>query len=177
MSGRRPRRRIKLNAHALWDRLSLLNMSQNDLADLAGLTSGYVSLLAGGRRCPSPDARRRLIEALGVTFLPEDFPARLDRFKEASGLTWDGLAGCLGVDPRQLQRWRAGTKPSGDGLFALLLLAARIPGGVPAMDTAALPEGLSGEAGRAQGSAGAFVEGTGGARRSDAFAGDGLAPG
>ena len=66
----------------------------------------------------------------GVTFLPEDFPQRLERFKEASGLTWDGLAACLGIDPRQLQRWRKGTKPSGDGLFALITLAARIPGGV-----------------------------------------------
>jgi len=66
----------------------------------------------------------------GVTFLPKDFPRRLERFKEASGLTWDGLAACLGVDPRQLQRWRKGTKPSGDGLFALIMLAARVPGGV-----------------------------------------------
>ena len=66
----------------------------------------------------------------GVTFLPEDFPQRLERFKEASGLTWDGLAACLGIDPRQLQRWRKGTKPSGDGLFALITLAARVPGGV-----------------------------------------------
>lgn len=65
----------------------------------------------------------------GITFLPEDFAARLQRFKEASGLTWDGMASCLGVDPRQLQRWRKGTRPSGDGLFALVLLAARIPGG------------------------------------------------
>ena len=47
-----------------------------------------------------------------------------------SGLSWDSLAACLGVDPRQLQRWRKGTKPSGDGLCALILLAARIPGGV-----------------------------------------------
>ena len=66
----------------------------------------------------------------GNTFLPEDFPARLERFKGVSGLTWDGLAGCLGVDPRQLQRWRNGTRPSGDGLCALVLLAARIPGGL-----------------------------------------------
>ena len=66
----------------------------------------------------------------GITFLPDDFPVRLDRVKLASGLTWEGLAGCLSVDPRQLQRWRRGTKPSGDGLFALILLAARIPGGV-----------------------------------------------
>ncbi len=67
---------------------------------------------------------------LGVTFLPPDFGSRLERFKEATGLTWGGLARCLGVDPRQLQRWRDGTKPSGDGLFALMLLGARIPGGV-----------------------------------------------
>ena len=59
----------------------------------------------------------------------EDFGKRLDAFKEAIGLSWDVLAACLGVDPRQLQRWRNGTKPSGDGLSALILLAARIPGG------------------------------------------------
>ena len=67
---------------------------------------------------------------LGATFLPPDFGARLERFKETTGLTWGGLARCLGVDPRQLQRWRDGTKPSGDGLFVLMLLGARIPGGV-----------------------------------------------
>ena len=66
----------------------------------------------------------------GNTFLPDDFSRRLEWFKEASGLTWDGLAGCLGVDPRQLQRWRDGTKPSGDGLCALIKLASRIPGGL-----------------------------------------------
>ena len=30
-----------------------------------------------------------------ATFLPEDFPRRLEWFKEVSGLTWDGLAGAL----------------------------------------------------------------------------------
>ena len=34
------------------------------------------------------------------------------------------------MDPRQLQRWREGTKPSGDGVNALVKLAARIPGGM-----------------------------------------------
>ncbi len=62
--------------------------------------------------------------------LPEDFAGRIEAFKEATGLSWNALAACLGVDPRQLQRWRRGTKPSGDGLCALILLAARIPGGV-----------------------------------------------
>ena len=73
---------------------------------------------------PPPDV------LFGVTFLPEDFPERLEHFKEASGLTWDAMAACMGVDPRQLRRWRDGTRPSGDGLFALLTLAARFPGGV-----------------------------------------------
>ncbi len=66
-----------------------------------------------------------------VTFLPEDFPARLDGFKEAIGLTWDGLAGCLGVDPRQLQRWRIkGGAPNGGAMLALVRLAVRSPEGL-----------------------------------------------
>ena len=66
----------------------------------------------------------------GVTFLPKDFCERLEHFKEVSGLPWDAMAACMDVDPRQLRRWRQGTRPSGDGLFALLTLAARYPGGV-----------------------------------------------
>ena len=73
---------------------------------------------------PPPDV------LFGVPFLPDDFPERLEHFKEVSGLPWDVMASCLGVDPRQLRRWRQGTRPSGDGLFALLTLAARFPGGV-----------------------------------------------
>ena len=73
MSGRRPRRRILLNAQALWKRLDLLNMTQNELARRAGVTSGYISLLVGGRRCPSPELRRRFMETLGVTDFHELF--------------------------------------------------------------------------------------------------------
>ena len=62
--------------------------------------------------------------------IPEDFAERLNAFKEVTGLSWDAPAACLGVDPRQLQRWRKGTKPSGDGLCALVKLAGRIPGGL-----------------------------------------------
>ena len=35
--------------------------------------------------------------------VPGDFPIRLDDFKRASGLTWEGVADCIGVDLRQLQ--------------------------------------------------------------------------
>ena len=65
--------------------------------------------------------------------IPENFAKRLEAFKTGTGLSWDTLAACMGVDPRQLQRWRKGTKPSGDGLCALILLAARMPGGVYAL--------------------------------------------
>ena len=64
------------------------------------------------------------------TSIPEDFGARLEAFKEATGLTWEGLAACLGVDPRQLQRWKDGTKPSGAGMCALVKLGSSIPGGL-----------------------------------------------
>ena len=62
--------------------------------------------------------------------IPENFSKRLEAFKIETGLSWDDLAAWIGVDPRQLQRWRKGTKPSGDGLWALIVLAAHIPGGV-----------------------------------------------
>ena len=65
-----------------------------------------------------------------LPFLPDDFVDRLEYFKRVSGLTWDGMAYCMGVDPRQVRRWRHGTKPCGDTLFALLTLAARFRGGV-----------------------------------------------
>jgi hypothetical protein len=67
---------------------------------------------------------------LDEPFLPEDFPRRLQRFKEALGVSWDVLAACIGADPRQLQRWRDGTKPCGDSTYALFELADRSPGGV-----------------------------------------------
>ena len=62
MSGKRHRLKVKLHADAVWERLNRLYMTQNDLARLAGITSGYLSLLMGGKRCPSPDVQRRLIE-------------------------------------------------------------------------------------------------------------------
>ena len=62
--------------------------------------------------------------------IEEDFSRRLESLKEATNLSWEILAACLGVDPRQLLRWREGTKPSGDGVNALVKLASRIPGGI-----------------------------------------------
>ena len=62
--------------------------------------------------------------------LPEDFPERLERLKQASGLSWDAFAEALGVERKQVLRWRRGTEPSGSAYHALVELARWIPGGI-----------------------------------------------
>ena len=65
--------------------------------------------------------------------LPDDFTDRLDRLdrlKQASGLTWSGLAAAIGVDYKQMYRWRKGAEPSGGAMHALCRYASRIPGGL-----------------------------------------------
>ena len=61
---RRPR--VKLIRAAVSELLNLLNMTQTELAQMCGLSPGYFSLLMAGKRSPSPEARRRIQEALGV---------------------------------------------------------------------------------------------------------------
>ena len=74
--------------------------------------------------------RRRLEFAPGEAHLPRDFGQRLIALKRRSGLTWEQMAEALGVDDRQLLRWRRGACPNGRSMFSLIRLAARVPGGV-----------------------------------------------
>ena len=67
---------------------------------------------------------------LGVALLPPDFPQRLDALKEMSGLSWERMAAAIGVDSRQLHRWRRGTHPTGEAMLSLVRLANRVPGGL-----------------------------------------------
>jgi hypothetical protein len=66
----------------------------------------------------------------GVSLLPEDFPDRLMALKELTGLSWEGLAVCLGVDVRQLQHWREGGWPNGGAMLSLVDFAIEVPGGL-----------------------------------------------
>lgn len=66
----------------------------------------------------------------GTTQLPGDFGERLVALKERTGLTWEEMAWALGVDSRQLQRWRRGASPSGPAMLALVRLAAQVPDGI-----------------------------------------------
>ena len=67
----------------------------------------------------------------GVALMPEDFGSRLVRLKEASGLTWDGFATAIGVDIRQVLRWRKkGCEPAGGAMLALVDFAIQVKGGL-----------------------------------------------
>ena len=78
-----------------------------------------VRIKVGGRLLP-----------LETAVFPGDFPRRLRRLKEASGLTWTAFAWAIGVDLKQLRRWLTkGVEPSGGPLLALLRFAALIPDG------------------------------------------------
>ena len=61
--------RVWLNPAAVWELLDRLDISQNQLARLADISPGHLSLLMNGKRSPAPAVRRRLMKALGV----EDF--------------------------------------------------------------------------------------------------------
>ena len=65
MTGRRPVKKVLLRAGAVWELLNRRNLSQNELARQLGVSSGHLSRLVNGRRCPSPSMRRRLMESLG----------------------------------------------------------------------------------------------------------------
>jgi transcriptional regulator with XRE-family HTH domain len=55
---------VRLNAPAVWEYMARQNLSQNELARRLGITSGYLSQLVNGQRCPSASLRRRLLELL-----------------------------------------------------------------------------------------------------------------
>ena len=50
----------------MWELLNRLNIAQNELARMTGISSGYLSQLMTGTRRPSADTRRKLMKALQV---------------------------------------------------------------------------------------------------------------
>lgn len=73
MKRRQPSSRVILRAAAVWRLLDERDISQNELARLCGLSSGYMSQLVGGTRSPSAQVRRRIQQALGITDFDELF--------------------------------------------------------------------------------------------------------
>ena len=69
---------------------------------------------------PRKRIRRRRVSYV----LAGDFPEGLERFKEASGLSWADIARLLGTSTLNLWRWRKrGVRPNAHHLLALQDLA------------------------------------------------------
>ena len=73
MKRRKPAFRVRLDQRRAWARMNVLNLTRNDLARLIGRTSGYVSQMLNGERCPAPETRKRLMTALEVSRFEELF--------------------------------------------------------------------------------------------------------
>ena len=59
-----PARIARVDPQALWERMNAHDISQNEVARRAGISSGYLSQIMSGRRSPSPGALKRLRGAL-----------------------------------------------------------------------------------------------------------------
>ena len=47
-----------------------------------------------------------------------------------TSLSWEGMSVGMGVDPRQVLRWRRGGAPNGGAMLSLVRVAIRVPGGL-----------------------------------------------
>ena len=66
----------------------------------------------------------------GSGVLTEDFVQRLERLRQATGLTRNGFADALGVDRKQALRWQEGTEPCGGAMLSVVRLAGVVPHGL-----------------------------------------------
>ena len=72
-----------------------------------------------------PSRRRRRAGEPKAAMFPSDFARRVERLREASGLTWREFAGSVGVSVRTVHRWRRGVRPDAAHLLALFGFAAQ----------------------------------------------------
>ncbi len=68
-----PSLRVLLNPVAVWGLLEKRGISQNRLAQLCGISSGYMSQLVCGTRRPSLRVQRRIRQVLGWPDLDDLF--------------------------------------------------------------------------------------------------------
>ena len=67
---------VLLKTEALWERLAMLDRSQNWLAREVGISKSYLSTLVNEGRAPSGRIRRRMRTVLGVEDFDELFELR-----------------------------------------------------------------------------------------------------
>ena len=62
--------------------------------------------------------------------LPQDFPVRLGRLEDRSGVSLEEIALSSGLPARLGRLWRVGRPPRDDELRAIVEFACAVPGGV-----------------------------------------------
>ena len=62
--------------------------------------------------------------------LPQDFPVRLGRLEDRSGVSLEEIALSSGLPARLGRLWRVGRPPSEEELRAIVGFACEVPGGV-----------------------------------------------
>ena len=62
--------------------------------------------------------------------LPRDFPVRLGRLEDRSGVSLEEIALAAGLPARLGRLWRIGRPPSEDELRAIVHFACDVPGGI-----------------------------------------------
>ena len=62
--------------------------------------------------------------------LPRDFPVRLGRLEDRSGVSLEEMALAVGLPADHARLWRIGRPPSDDELRAIAEFACDVPGGV-----------------------------------------------
>ena len=73
MSRNRSAGMVKLRPEPVWAWTNRKNISQNDLAEMVGVSPGHFSRLMNGWRGPSPPLRRRLMDKLDIQDFDELF--------------------------------------------------------------------------------------------------------
>ena len=68
--------------------------------------------------------RQRIHHTRETYEVPEDFPQRLEAFRQAAGLSRRELPRQLRTNARILKRWKNETRPDSANLLALFILAA-----------------------------------------------------
>ena len=62
--------------------------------------------------------------------LPQDFPVRLGRLEDRSGISLEEMALAAGLPARRGRLWRVGRPPNDDELRAIVEFACDVPGGI-----------------------------------------------
>ena len=71
--------------------------------------------------------RQRIHHTVETYDFPKDFPDRLERFREESGLSWAEIARRLGAHPYTVRRWVLGrARPNMGYMMALLDMAGEL---------------------------------------------------